>query len=80
MRPAEAAIHTNGLADIYGVLGEEQADGGAIMRLHYNPLAPWIWIGGLIMALGGLMSLLDRRARVGAPAKAATRGRVPEPA
>jgi len=76
----EAAIHTNGLADIYGVLGEEQADGGAIMRLHYNPLAPWIWIGGLIMALGGLMSLLDRRARVGAPAKAATRGRVPEPA
>ena len=76
----EAAIHTNGLADIYGVLGEEQADGGAIMRLHYNPLAPWIWIGGLIMALGGLMSLLDRRARVGAPANAATRGRVPEPA
>ena len=76
----EAAIHTNGLADIYGVLGEEQADGGAIMRLHYNPLAPWIWIGGLIMALGGLMSLLDRRARVGAPAKAATRGRMPEPA
>ena len=76
----EAAIHTNGLADIYGVLGEEQADGGAIMRLHYNPLAPWIWIGGLIMALGGLMSLLDRRARVGAPAKAATRARLPEPA
>ena len=76
----EAAIHTNGLADIYGVLGVEQADGGAIMRLHYNPLAPWIWIGGLIMALGGLMSLLDRRARVGAPAKAATRARLPEPA
>ena len=72
----EAAIHTNGFADIYGVLGEER-DGGAIMRLHYNPLAPWIWFGGLIMALGGLLSLVDRRARIGAPARARARVRVP---
>ncbi len=71
----EAAIHTNGFADIYGVLGEER-DGGAVMRLHYNPLAPWIWFGALIMAFGGLLSLLDRRARIGAPARA--RLRVPE--
>ena len=65
----EAAIHTNGMADIYGVLGEER-DGAAVMRLHYNPLAPWIWLGALIMALGGVLSLVDRRARIGAPAKA----------
>ena len=44
--------------------------GAALMRLHYNPLAPWIWIGALIMAAGGGLSLLDRRARVGAPARA----------
>ena len=64
----EAAIHTTGLADLYAVLGEER-DGGAVMRLHYNPLAPWIWIGALIMAAGGGISLLDRRLRVGAPAR-----------
>ena len=68
----EAAIHTNGFADIYGVLGEER-DGGAVMRLHYNPLAPWIWFGALIMAFGGLLSLIDRRARIGAPARARVR-------
>ena len=69
MTTTEARIHTNGFADLYGVLGEER-DGAALMRLHYNPLAPWIWIGALIMASGGLLSLLDRRTRVGAPAKA----------
>ncbi len=72
MTTTEAAIHTTGFADIYGVLGEER-DGGAVMRLHYNPMAPWIWFGALIMAAGGLLSLLDRRARVGAPAKARVR-------
>ncbi|MGI4950350.1 MAG: heme lyase CcmF/NrfE family subunit [Janthinobacterium lividum] len=75
MTTTEAAIETNGLADIYAVLGEER-DGAALMRLHYNPLAPWIWIGALIMAAGGGLSLLDRRARVGAPAKA--RARAPD--
>jgi len=64
----DAAIHTNGLADIYTVLGEER-DGEAVLRLHYNPLAPWIWLGALVMAVGGSLSLADRRLRVGAPAK-----------
>ncbi|MBN9562112.1 MAG: heme lyase CcmF/NrfE family subunit [Alphaproteobacteria bacterium] len=64
----DAAIHTNGFADIYTVLGEEH-DGEAVLRLHYNPLAPWIWFGALVMAVGGGLSLADRRLRVGAPAK-----------
>ena len=72
MTTTEASIHTNGFADLYGVLGEER-DGAALMRLHYNPLAPWIWVGALIMASGGLLSLLDRRTRVGAPARAKVR-------
>ncbi len=64
----ETAIHTTGFADIYAVLGEER-DGAAVMRLHYNPLAPWIWLGGLVMAAGGGLSLADRRLRVGAPSR-----------
>jgi cytochrome c-type biogenesis protein CcmF len=77
MTTTEAAIHTNGMADLYVVLGEERDD-AAIMRLNYNPLAPWIWFGALIMAAGGGLSLLDRRTRVGAPARA-QRGKVVRP-
>ena len=67
----DVAIRTTGFVDIYAVLGEER-DGGAVLRLHYNPLAPWIWIGALIMAAGGALSLSDRRLRVGAPARQKT--------
>ncbi len=79
MTTTEAAISTNGLRDLYTVLGEER-DGAAILRLHDNILAPWIWFGALIMASGGALSLLDRRIRVGAPrrvAKPETKGQVP---
>ncbi|MBV1795840.1 heme lyase CcmF/NrfE family subunit [Siccirubricoccus sp. G192] len=67
MTTTEAAIHTTWLADLYTVLGDER-DGGAVLRLHHNPLAPWIWLGAAIMALGGGLSLSDRRMRVAAPA------------
>ncbi|HEY4253463.1 MAG TPA: heme lyase CcmF/NrfE family subunit [Roseomonas sp.] len=67
MTTTEAAIHTNLFRDLYAVLGEER-DGAAVLRLHRNPLAPWIWLGALVMALGGGLSLSDRRARVAAPA------------
>jgi cytochrome c-type biogenesis protein CcmF len=68
----EAKISTNGFRDLYAVLGDER-DGGAIMRLHYNPLAPWIWLGALVMAMGGLLSLSDRRLRIGAPVRGTAR-------
>ena len=68
----EAAIHTTWLSDLYAVLGDER-DGAAVLRLHHNPLAPWIWIGAAIMALGGALSLSDRRVRVSAPAPKAAR-------
>ncbi|WP_149538858.1 heme lyase CcmF/NrfE family subunit [Siccirubricoccus phaeus] len=67
MTTTEAAIHTTWLSDLYVVLGEER-DGAAILRLHHNPLAPWIWLGAAVMALGGGLSLSDRRTRVAAPA------------
>jgi cytochrome c-type biogenesis protein CcmF len=69
MSTTEAAIRTNGMADLYAVLGDTAEGGAAVIRLHHNPLAPWIWGGSVIMALGGGISLADRRHRIGAPAR-----------
>ncbi|MDE2458584.1 MAG: c-type cytochrome biogenesis protein CcmF, partial [Rhodospirillales bacterium] len=63
---SDAAIRTNGFQDIYIDFADEE-DGGAELRLSRHPGAPEIWFGGLIMALGGVFSLSDRRLRVGAP-------------
>jgi cytochrome c-type biogenesis protein CcmF len=71
MHTTEAAIHTWFLGDLYAVMGEEQ-EGAAVIRIHHNPLAPWIWFGAAIMALGGGISLTDRRIRVAAPAPKGT--------
>jgi cytochrome c-type biogenesis protein CcmF len=63
----EAAIHTTWFADLYVVLGDPDHRGGWAVRLYHNPLVPWIWTGALVMFAGGLLSLSDRRLRVGAP-------------
>ncbi len=66
----DTAIRTNFLFDLYTALGDE-SEGRVVLRLHFNPLAPWIWLGALVMAAGGGVSLADRRrVRVGAPARA----------
>ena len=67
----EAAIHTLWTGDLYAVLGEAGKDGAWSTRLYHNPLVAWIWIGAVFMALGGVISLTDRRHRVGAPRRAA---------
>lgn len=64
----DVAIQTNGLRDLYAALGDER-DGGIVLRIHVNPLAPWIWFGALIMAFGGGLSLSDWRLRIGAPVR-----------
>ena len=69
MTLAKVAIHTNGLANWYVVVGDPQDGGGWIVRIYWHPLAPWIWFGVLIMAAGGAVSLSDRRLRVGAPVR-----------
>jgi len=63
------AIRTNLLSDVYAVIGDADPNGGYVLRLYHNPLVPWIWLGAAAMALGGLVSLSDRRHRVGAPAR-----------
>ncbi len=69
MPTTEAAIHTTWLADLYAVVGDADGNGGWSTRIYYNPLVPWIWLGSVVMALGGALSLSDRRHRVGAPAR-----------
>jgi cytochrome c-type biogenesis protein CcmF len=69
----EAAIRTMASGDLYAVIGEAQQDGGYVVRLYYKPLVAWIWAGAAIMVLGGLMSLSDRRLRIGAPTRRGSR-------
>ncbi len=75
----EAAIDRSLTRDLYVTLGDAQEGGGWAVRTYVKPFANWIWIGAMIMALGGAVSLSDRRYRVGAPARrvAAAPGAVP---
>ncbi|WP_343502366.1 heme lyase CcmF/NrfE family subunit [Alloyangia pacifica] len=72
MPTTEAAIDNGFLRDVYVVLGDAQAGGGWTMRVYVKPLANWIWGGALLMALGGALSLSDRRFRVAAGARKST--------
>jgi cytochrome c-type biogenesis protein CcmF len=69
---SEAGIHVSWAGDLYTVLGDETSDGGRVIRLYFNPLVRLIWIGAVIMALGGVLSLSDRRLRIGAPRRSRT--------
>jgi len=68
MPTTESGIRTFGLSQLYVSLGDPQANGGIVVRVWYKPLVTLIWLGGLVMAVGGGLSLSDKRLRVGAPA------------
>ena len=68
MPTTEAAIDRGWTRDLYVAVGDPQDNGGWAIRTYVKPFANWIWLGTLIMAIGGLISLTDRRYRVGAPA------------
>ncbi|MEO1639150.1 MAG: heme lyase CcmF/NrfE family subunit [Pseudomonadota bacterium] len=68
MPTTEAAILNGVLRDIYVVIGDPQENGGWAVRTYIKPFANWIWGGAILMALGGCLSLSDRRLRVGAAA------------
>ena len=53
----EASIHTNLIRDLYIVLGNGDKNNGWIVRIYYNPLVIWIWIGAFVIFLGGLFSI-----------------------
>ncbi len=70
MPTSEAGLMTAGLGQVYASLSEFEPDGSVGVRLYWKPLVTLIWIGAIVMGLGGLLSMLDRRARVAAPARA----------
>ncbi|EYD76258.1 Cytochrome c heme lyase subunit CcmF [Rubellimicrobium mesophilum DSM 19309] len=77
MPTTEAAIDNGIFRDVYVVIGDPQDGGGYAVRTYVKPFANWIWGGAILMALGGLLSLSDRRLRVAAgAAKKAPRGAV----
>jgi cytochrome c-type biogenesis protein CcmF len=80
MPTTEAAIDRGLARDLYVTLGDPQEDGGWALRTYVKPFANWIWIGALVMGVGGAVSLTDRRYRVGAPAPRAARRPRPVPA
>ena len=66
----ETAIRSSPVADLYLALGDSDQAGNWTVRAYWKPLVSWIWAGGLIMAFGGVVSLSDRRWRIGAAARA----------
>ncbi|MBI2716444.1 MAG: heme lyase CcmF/NrfE family subunit [Rhizobiales bacterium] len=67
MTTNEAALLTRGSGQLYLSLGDSEPSGAIAIRLYYKPLVMLIWLGAIIMMLGGGLSLSDRRLRVGAP-------------
>ena len=72
-------VRTTFAADLIAILGEPQGDNAWVTRFYYEPMVPFIWYGVLLMAIGGFVSLSDRRHRVGAPKRATAAAAMPLP-
>jgi cytochrome c-type biogenesis protein CcmF len=59
----EAGIHPTWNKDLFIALGDQLGDGAWSVRIQYKPMIRFIWIGAFVMALGGLISVTDRRYR-----------------
>jgi len=67
MSTTEAVLLSRGFSQLYISLGDTAASGAIAVRIYHKPMVLLIWLGPLLMAFGGLLSLSDRRLRVGAP-------------
>lgn len=72
----EAALLTRGASQLYVSLGDATAEGAIAVRIYHKPLVLLIWWGPVLMAFGGMLSLSDRRLRVGAPKPARAKQRL----
>lgn len=72
----EAALLTRGASQLYVSLGDATAEGAIAVRIYHKPLVLMIWWGPVLMAFGGVLSLSDRRLRVGAPKPARAKQRL----
>ncbi len=59
----EAGIHARVSGDVYVALGEPLGNNAWALRVHIKPFVRWIWLGALLMALGGFVTAADRRFR-----------------
>jgi cytochrome c-type biogenesis protein CcmF len=75
MTTSEAGIATLRMGQVYVTIAEQNADQSLDMRLYWKPYVSLIWLGGLIMALGGGLCLSDRRLRIGLGRAAANKGK-----
>lgn len=73
MPTTEAGIETFGFSQLYISPGDIESDGSLTVRVWWKPLVTLIWLGPVMMVLGGTISLSDRRLRVGAPRPAKSR-------
>lgn len=73
METTEVGLVTFGLGQLYVVTGERSAGQTLDVRVAWRPLVLLIWIGAFVMAIGGGLSLADRRLRLGAPKRAEKR-------
>ncbi len=76
MPMTEAAIDAGLFRDLYVALGEDLGNGAWSLRIYHKPFVRWLWLGALIMALGGLMAASDRRYRALARRQAPAGGMV----
>jgi cytochrome c-type biogenesis protein CcmF len=79
---SQAAISVNWARDLFVAMGEPLGENAWSMRIQYKPLVRYIWLGALVMAIGGFVAATDRRYRVKAPAasKDALTAAPPDPA
>ena len=64
MPMTEAGIDAGVTRDLFVALGEPLgSDGAWALRIYYKPFVRWIWMGGVFMALGGLLAVMDKRYR-----------------
>jgi cytochrome c-type biogenesis protein CcmF len=80
MTTTESALMARGVSQLYLSLGDINPDGSVAIRLYYKPLVLLIWLGCVVMAFGGGLSLSDRRLRVGAPKPARSKTAAMAPA
>ena len=78
MTRSEAGIATLGLGQVYMSIADVAANGAVNARIFWKPLVSLIWIGALVMAFGGCLSLSDRSFRVGI-ARRARKAQAPSP-
>jgi cytochrome c-type biogenesis protein CcmF len=77
MPTTEVGLYQTFFEDVYIAMGDSGEGGSRAVRIYRNPLISLLWLGALVMFLGGVLSLTDRRYRVGAPRRVATPAGVP---